>query len=279
MISKEYKNAIIKIQDINLKLDVLVKNPENNEDKIQILNSIVDLILIKNSLNIEFKQNYLVHKKDVIKYRDVVITDLLLEGRIAQKRVNKKVDFSKSSYAESQLIELGFYHAISNDVNSFEIRDLCNFFLVTIATIINDQKNLFTELNPEIFPSTFKAHLNFYENLFNAKSAERKKPETLDDLFENEETALKCYKVLIDEGLINEHYTYQNKSKAAFCLWITILKKKRPNGTPYIFIETDEVYRKLLMKKFIGLQVSLSTFKTQMPRAIKKYEENFNEKL
>lgn len=92
----------------------------------------------------------------------------------------------------------------------------------------------------------------------------------LDELFSKPHYRKPCYEVLRDVGLIGENEGYIGNLKSAFCIWANELKIAR-----LIKPVTDVVVTELMNRKFNGLKMDSSNFRTSLTKGSKLYKAEF----
>lgn len=112
------------------------------------------------------------------------------------------------------------------------------------------------------------------DNAKKDQKVEDKVYEDFDELFIDRANILPCYSILKDEDLIGDKDNYIGKLKSAFCLWAIELKTKK-----LINYASDEVLTKLLNRKFDGLNMNSSNFRTALTTATRKYKSKFSKSM
>ena len=98
--------------------------------------------------------------------------------------------------------------------------------------------------------------------------------EDLDELFIKAHYITPSYLILKDEVLIGDNNQYIGNLKSAFCVWAIQMRNLN-----IIHPVNDGIITSLLNKKFQGLNMNSSNFRTSLTKAKRKYENVFKQKL
>lgn len=102
-------------------------------------------------------------------------------------------------------------------------------------------------------------------------------PDSFDELFLDNRLAQECYNMLRDKGLVDSNLSFKRGAlKSAFCLWVRELGR---GAEPLISHQNDKVYTDLLNKKFKGLNLDPSNFRTAMTKAKEKFQRHFKDSV
>lgn len=119
------------------------------------------------------------------------------------------------------------------------------------------------------------ANLIGYEVLKIKKTAKnistiKREYKDLDELFIEPEMAVRCYAILEEDELIGPNHNFIRGPKSAFCLWA----KELLRSDILHFVRDDELTM-LMNRKFTGLDMGASTFRSSMTRVIKDFRPTF----
>ena len=106
------------------------------------------------------------------------------------------------------------------------------------------------------------------------QKVEHKAYEDFNDLFINPDHVIPCYELLKEEELVGDKGNYTGKLKSAFCLWANELRTKK-----IISYVPDQVLTKLLNRKFEGLDMDNSNFRTALTKAKRTYKSKFSKAM
>lgn len=98
--------------------------------------------------------------------------------------------------------------------------------------------------------------------------------EDFDDLFIDPAHATPSYALLKEAELVGDKRNFLGKLKSAFCLWAIELRNKK-----IISYVPDQVLTKLLNRKFEGLDMNSSNFRTALTTAARKYKSKFSKAM
>lgn len=102
----------------------------------------------------------------------------------------------------------------------------------------------------------------------------QKEYEDFDDLFINPTHKSPCYDLLHNAELIGPKRNYTGNLKSAFAIWA---KELIINNI--IVYTSDQVLTKLLNRKFQGLNMSPTVFRTPSPKARKSFQHGFKKRM
>ncbi|HEX2847353.1 MAG TPA: hypothetical protein VHN59_12450 [Chitinophagaceae bacterium] len=92
-----------------------------------------------------------------------------------------------------------------------------------------------------------------------------------DKLFDDPEITQQCYKLLIDENIIDDNFNYRGKLKSFFCVWIRKLDQARLIGH-----KPDSIFNDLINKKIKGLDLTLAMWRKSAKKATDLYNTRFH---